>query len=62
MSVSNMDWLVHVYVIAWEGVKFGINFMSCSENANEIARGAANLAQPDPLRNASLRRGSGDTA
>ena len=32
---------VYVYVIAWEGVKFGINFMSCSENGNEIARGAA---------------------
>ena len=30
-----------VYVVAWEGVKFGINFMSCSENGNEIARGAA---------------------
>ena len=30
-----------VYVIAWEGVKFGINFTSCSENSNEIARGAA---------------------
>ena len=30
-----------VYVIAREGVKFGINFMSCSENGNEIARGAA---------------------
>ena len=29
-----------VYVIAWEGVKFGINFTSCSENGNEIARGA----------------------
>ena len=30
-----------VYVVAWEGVKFGINFTSCSENGNEIARGAA---------------------
>ena len=30
-----------VYVIAREGVKFGINFMSCIENGNEIARGAA---------------------
>ena len=30
-----------VYVIAWEGVKFGIKFMSCSENGKEIARGAA---------------------
>ena len=29
-----------VYAIAWEGVKFGINFTSCSENGNEIARGA----------------------
>ena len=29
------------YVIAWVGVKFGINFTSCSENSNEIARGAA---------------------
>ena len=26
-----------VYVIAREGVKFGINFMSCSDNGNEIA-------------------------
>ena len=31
----------YVYVIAWEGVKFGINFTSCSENGNEIARGVA---------------------
>ena len=30
-----------VYVIAREGVKFGINFTSCSEDGNEIARGAA---------------------
>ena len=30
-----------VYVIAREGVKFRINFTSCSENSNEIARGAA---------------------
>ena len=30
---------IYVNVIAWEGVKFGINFTSCSEN--EIARGAA---------------------
>ena len=29
------------YVIAREGVKFGINFTSCSENGNEIAQGAA---------------------
>ena len=28
-------------VIAWEGVKFGINFTSCSENGNKIARGIA---------------------
>ena len=27
--------------VAWEGVKFGINFTTCSENGNEIARGAA---------------------
>ena len=26
---------------AWVGVKFGINFKSCSENGNEIAQGAA---------------------
>ena len=32
---------IYVYVIAWEGVKFGINFTSCNENGNEIARGAA---------------------
>ena len=31
----------YVYVIAREGVKFGINFTSCSENGNEITRGAA---------------------
>ena len=30
-----------VYVIAREGVKFGINFTSCSKNGNEIARGIA---------------------
>ena len=30
-----------VYVIAREGVNFGINFTSCSENGNEIARGTA---------------------
>ena len=30
-----------VYVVAWEGVKFGINFTSCIENGNEIARGTA---------------------
>ena len=30
-----------VYVIAREGVKFGINFTSCSENDTEIARVAA---------------------
>ena len=30
-----------VYVIAQEGVKFGINFTSCSENGNEITRGVA---------------------
>ena len=29
-----------VYVIALEGVKFGVNFMRCSENSNEIVRGA----------------------
>ena len=28
------------YVITWAGVKFEINFTSCSENSNEIARGA----------------------
>ena len=33
--------MVLVYVTAREGVKFGINFTSCSENGNEIARGAA---------------------
>ena len=26
-------------IIAWEGVKFGINFTSCSENGNVIAQG-----------------------
>ena len=30
-----------VYVIAWEGVKFGINFTSYSGNGNENARGVA---------------------
>ena len=30
-----------VYVIARKGVKFGINFTSCSKNGNEIARGIA---------------------
>ena len=32
---------IYVYVIALEGVKFGITFKSCSENDNDIARGAA---------------------
>ena len=32
---------IYVYVLAREGVKFGINFTSCCENDNEIARGAA---------------------
>ena len=32
---------IYVYVIAREGVRFGINFTSCCENDNEIARGAA---------------------
>ena len=35
------EFIVFVYVIAREGVKFGINFTSCSEHGNEIARGAA---------------------
>ena len=30
-----------VYLIAWEGVKLGINFTSCRENGSEIARRAA---------------------
>ena len=30
-------YMLYVYVIAWEGVKFRINFTSCSENGNEIA-------------------------
>ena len=30
-----------VYVIARAGVKFGIDFTSCSGNGNEIARGVA---------------------
>ena len=30
-----------IFLVAQEGVKFGINFTSCSENGNEIARGAA---------------------
>ena len=30
-----------VYVVARAGVKFGINFTSCSENGNEISQGAA---------------------
>ena len=34
-------YIVFVYVIAREGVKFGINFTSCSEIDNEIARGVA---------------------
>ena len=32
---------IYVYVIAREGVKFGINFTNCCKNDNEIARGAA---------------------
>ena len=30
----------YIYVIALEGVKFGINFTNCSENSNKIAPGA----------------------
>ena len=33
--------ILFVYVIAREGVKFGINFTSCSDNGNEIALGTA---------------------
>ena len=33
--------MIYGYVIALEGVEFGINFTSCSRNRNEIARGAA---------------------
>ena len=29
------------YNIVWAGVKFGINFTSCSENGSEIAQGTA---------------------
>ena len=36
-----MIYVAFVYVIAREGVKFGINFSSCSQNGNKIARGAA---------------------
>ena len=32
---------VFVYVISLEGVIYGINFTSFSENGNEVARGAA---------------------
>ena len=31
-----------VYVMAREGVKFGINFSSCSDNGYEIARSTKN--------------------
>ena len=30
-----------IFLVALEGAKFGINFTSCSESGNEIARGAA---------------------
>ena len=40
-----------VYVIAREGVKFGINFTSCSENGNKIAR-----AQPSAILPSSNER------
>ena len=33
--------MISIHVIAWAGVKLGINFTSCSENVSEIARGAA---------------------
>ena len=32
---------VYVYVIAWVGVKFGINFTSVRLSGNKIARGEA---------------------
>ena len=40
-NVLFMIYDIYVYVIAWEGVKFGINFTSCSDNDNDDARGAA---------------------
>ena len=42
---------VFVYVIAWAGMKFLINVMSCSENGNEIDE-----AQPSAILPSSLRR------
>ena len=33
--------LFFVYVIAQAGVKFGTNFMNCTENGSEITRGVA---------------------
>ena len=45
LSLIEMTRTIHicmyVFVIAREGVNFGINFTSCSENGNEIARGVA---------------------
>ena len=41
LNTFSMVAIVLVYVIAWLGVKFGINFMSCSENGSKIARGEA---------------------
>ena len=39
--VLTTPYMYCVYVIAQEGVKFGIHFTSCSEDGNETARGAA---------------------
>ena len=42
-TISSVQWksVIYLSVIAQEGVKFGINFTSCSENGNEIERGTA---------------------
>ena len=37
---------IYVYVIAWVGVKFGINFTSVRLSGNEIARGEAECYLP----------------
>ena len=45
---TNLSWsgIQYVYVIAWVGVKFGINFTSVRLSGNKIARGEAECYLP----------------
>ena len=45
-GVRNKYIYIYVYVIAWVGVKFGINFTSVRLSGNKIARGEAECYLP----------------